>query len=112
MTRAGWLGVQLATASEPPARERRIWGVAFWRRHQPPLSCDLLLNHAQIDARLQKMGGVAVPQRVDRHRLAQPNWCTTRCIACCTPSFDMGRSEDTAWRGSLPMSGNSQTGLR
>src|SRR5208337_5477151 len=45
-TRAGWLGVQLATASEPPARQRRIWGVAFWRRHQPPLSCDLLLNHA------------------------------------------------------------------
>ena len=46
MTRAGWLGVQLATASESPARQRRIGGVAFWRRHQPPLSCDLLLNHA------------------------------------------------------------------
>ena len=46
VTRAGWLGVQLATASEPPARQRRIWGVAFWCRHQPPLSCDLLLNHA------------------------------------------------------------------
>ena len=48
MTRAGWLGVQLATASEPPARQRRIWGVAFWRRHQPSLSCDLLLNHAKV----------------------------------------------------------------
>jgi len=48
VTRAGWLGVQLATASEPPARQRRIWGVAFWRRHQPPLSCDLLLNHAKV----------------------------------------------------------------
>src|SRR5208337_2618200 len=44
VTRAGWLGVQLSTASEPPARQRRIWGVAFWRRHQPPLSCDLLLT--------------------------------------------------------------------
>jgi len=48
VTRAGWLGVQLATASEPPARQRRIWVVAFWRRHQPPLSCDLLLNHARF----------------------------------------------------------------
>ena len=28
-------------------RQRRIWGVAFWHRHQPHLSCDLLLNHAE-----------------------------------------------------------------
>ena len=29
VTRAGWLGVQLATASEPAVRQRRIWGVAL-----------------------------------------------------------------------------------
>src|SRR5208337_3018525 len=32
--------------------QRRIGGVAFWRRHQPPLSCDLLLNHAGLPRRL------------------------------------------------------------
>ena len=61
MTRAGWLGVQLATASEPPARQRRIWGVAFWRRHQPPLSCDLLLNHARGRAAFAPMRIVSGP---------------------------------------------------
>ena len=42
--KSGVAGVELATASEPPARRPRIWG----RRPQPPLSCDLRLNHAEI----------------------------------------------------------------
>src|SRR5271157_748570 len=47
--KSGVAGVELTTASEPPARQPRIWwrrpsGVG--RRPQPPLGCDLRLNHA------------------------------------------------------------------
>ena len=41
-------GVELATASEPPARKPRIWASPSWRRPQPPLRCNVLLNHALI----------------------------------------------------------------
>src|SRR5271157_3726704 len=45
--KSGVAGVELATASEPPARQPRILGASpFGRRPQPPLSCDLRLNHA------------------------------------------------------------------
>jgi hypothetical protein len=46
--KSGVAGVELATASEPPARKPRIWG----RRPSgvdpsDPLRCDLLLNLAR-----------------------------------------------------------------
>ena len=48
--KSGVAGVELATASEPPARQPRIWG----RRppgvdpsHPDTLSCNPLLNHAE-----------------------------------------------------------------
>ena len=41
-------GIELATASEPPARRPSDLGaLPFGRRPQPPLSCNPLLNHAQ-----------------------------------------------------------------
>ena len=47
--KSGVAGVELATASEPPARQPRIWGPSpFGRRPPPPLSCDLRLNHASL----------------------------------------------------------------
>ena len=39
-------GVELATASEPPARASDLGASPFGRRPPPPLSCDLRLNHA------------------------------------------------------------------
>src|SRR5271157_1741288 len=49
--KSGVAGVELATASEPPARQPRIWG----RRppgvdpsHPDTLSCNPLLNHALV----------------------------------------------------------------
>src|SRR5271157_4673125 len=50
----GVAGVELATASEPPARQPRIWGrrpSGVGRRPQPPLSCELRLNHARLNER-------------------------------------------------------------
>ncbi len=49
----GVAGVGLATVSEPPARQPRIWGVALGRRPQPPLSCNLRLNHARGQTRIR-----------------------------------------------------------
>ena len=47
-------GIELATASEPPARRPRIWGRCLGCRPQPPLSCNPLLNHARtLNSRLR-----------------------------------------------------------
>jgi hypothetical protein len=44
---SGWVaGVELAIASEPPARRPRIWGVALRASTPVTLSCNPLLNHA------------------------------------------------------------------
>ena len=47
--KSGVAGVELATASEPPAQPAADLGASpFGRRPQPPLSCDLRLNHADF----------------------------------------------------------------
>ena len=41
-------GIELATASEPPAPAADLGASPFGRRPQPPLRCDLRLNHAGV----------------------------------------------------------------
>src|SRR5208337_1642872 len=45
--KSGVAGVELATASGPQRASLGSGGVALGRRPQPPLSCDLRLNHAR-----------------------------------------------------------------
>ena len=42
--------------SRGPARQRRIWGVAFWRRHQPPLSCEQGSGRSKTRRRIGSVG--------------------------------------------------------
>ena len=57
--KSGVAGVELATASEPPAPAADLGASPFRRRPQPPLSCDLRLDHARFPCRrCQKAGPV------------------------------------------------------
>ena len=117
MTRAGWLGVQLATASEPPARQRRIWGVAFWRRHQPPLSCDLLLNHAPFLQRSRAFNsrgsGLSALLRLESSLVAAMRWLLASWRPC-SPSSVPGSMKLTSRpdnrSGSPPATQNREPG--
>ena len=66
--KSGVAGVELATASEAPARQPADLGASpFRRRPQPPLSCDLRFNHARFPCRRCQEAG---PVRSGRSLLA------------------------------------------
>src|SRR5208337_1907037 len=73
-------GVELATASEPPARKPRIWGRRPWASTPATPRCNLLLNHSHRPATF------TLPEQ-EEHRHRSDSTADTTTIGKVLPSL-------------------------